>query len=146
MYDLIGGRATWTALGLPTEGVVGDRARISSAVEQVAVVGVDGVVADIDLGRDGGGDVDGPVAVLGPGGVLVGGLVGATARSLPGDTPVRDAMFPAPGTIRPELRIDEVAERLADDGLEHVFVTTVGGVLLGLVRRDALGREESGHG
>jgi hypothetical protein len=130
VHDLIGGRATWTALGLPTEGVVGDRRRISTVVKPVPTVDVDGVTAAIDG--------DGPVAVLGPGGVLVGGLDGATVSGLPPDTPVRRAMVPAPGTIRPELRIEEVAQQLADDGLDRAFVTTVSGVLLGLVTSHGL--------
>ncbi len=130
VYDLVGGRATWTALGLPTEGAVGDRRRISHYVESPATVDVDGAIGDVTAW-------DGPVAVVDADGVLLGALDPA-AQHLPGDTPVERAMIPAPGTIRPELRVEEVARRLADDALEHIFVTAVNGELLGIVFRDRL--------
>jgi rhodanese-related sulfurtransferase len=125
VYDLIGGRATWTALGLPTEGSVGDRRRIAHYVEGATTVGVDGTIADVP-------DWEAPVAVVADDGTLLGSLDPA-ACNLPGDTPVARAMAPAPGTIRPELRIEEVADRLRRDSLDHIFVTTVSGVLLGVV-------------
>jgi rhodanese-related sulfurtransferase len=130
VYDLIGGRATWTALGLPTEGSVGDRRRITHYVEPATTVGVDDTIGDVP-------GWDAPVAVIADDGTLL-GSVDPSARSLPGDTPVAQAMAPAPGTIRPELRIEEVAKRLRDDSLDHIFVTTVSGVLLGLVVADRL--------
>lgn len=131
MYDLIGGRATWTAFGLPTVGEVGDHRRISHYVQPASTVDVSGRAGDVQ-------GMDGPVAVLGPGGVLVGSLDASTVGALPVDTAIAPIMVPAPGTIRPELRIEEVATRLRDDSLEHVFVTTIGGVLLGIVRREDL--------
>ena len=128
VYDLIGGRAAWTALGLPTEGVVGDRRRISHFVDVVATVSLDDTIADVrSLGES-----RFPVPVVGEDGVLF-GAVHPTAFGLPPATAVCDVMVPAPGTIRPELRVDEVAERLATDGLGHIFVTAVNGVLLGRV-------------
>ena len=133
VFDLVGGRATWTALGLPTEGAVGDRRRISQYVESPTTVGVDGVVGDV--GED--DRWEQPVAVVDPDGVLLGALDPA-ARDLSADTPVRRAMNPAPGTIRPELRVEEMVQRLKDDALDHIFVTAVNGVLLGIVVRDRL--------
>jgi rhodanese-related sulfurtransferase len=130
VYDLIGGRAAWTALGLPTEGSVGDRRRISQYVESPRTVKVTGTIADTPEGDD-------PVAVVGDDGVLLGSL-DPVAAELPGDTPVRRAMTPAPGTIRPELRVEEVAKRLRDDVLDHIFVTAVNGTLLGIVMTERL--------
>lgn len=133
MHDLIGGRAAWTALGLPTEGTVGDRRRISQFVETVPTVAIDATIGDVqalDPSRF-------PVPVTNADGVLL-GAVDPVATALPPSTPVIDVMVPAPGTIRPELRIDEVVERLRRDGLDHSFVTTVSGVLQGLVVTDEL--------
>ena len=130
VYDLVGGRATWTALGLPTEGAVGDRRRISDYVESPSTVAVDGTVGDVDAW-------DEPVAVIDRDGVLLGSLDPA-AQSLPADTPVSTAMTSAPGTIRPELRVEEVARRLTDDSLDHIFVTAVSGALIGIVFQDRL--------
>jgi hypothetical protein len=42
-------------------------------------------------------------------------------------------MVPAPRTIRPEGRVDEIVEQLQRDGLDDIFVTAVNGVLLGRV-------------
>jgi hypothetical protein len=36
------------------------------------------------------------------------------------------------------MRIDDVAEQLQKDRLDHIFVTTVAGVLLGLIVTDEL--------
>jgi len=128
VYDLIGGRAAWTVLGLPTEGQIGDSRRISSVVTPAPSVSVDATIDDVIALAS----VAAPVAVLGAGGVLLGALQ-PTARGLPGDTPVERAMIPAPGTIRPDMRIDAVAQQLRDDGLDFVFVTAVSGVLFGLI-------------
>src|SRR4029453_11119630 len=47
VHDLIGGRAAWTALGLPTEGTTGDRHRISAFCAEGPRVGFDRVPADV---------------------------------------------------------------------------------------------------
>jgi rhodanese-related sulfurtransferase len=128
VHDLIGGRAAWTALGLPTEGTVGDRRRISQFVEVVETLPLDGTMADLyELG-----EVQFPTPIVTDDGVLM-GAIHPTAAGLPSDTALADVMVPAPGTIRPELRIEEVAEQLRSDGLDHVFVTKVDGTLIGLV-------------
>jgi CBS-domain-containing membrane protein len=131
--DLIGGRAAWTALGLPTEGQVGDARRISHYVQPARSVGIEATIADVIAL----GDLRFAVPVLGPGDVVVGALE-PTARSLPADTLVEAVMIPAPGTIRPDLRVDDVVQQLRDDHLNHVLVTTVSGVLVGLVVTDEL--------
>ena len=128
VFDLIGGRATWTALGLATEGAVGDRRRISNHLTPAASVPFDATVADVMALEP-----RFPVAVVGPEDVLLGALH-ETAVALPGDTPVARAMAPAPGTIRPEKRVEGVVEQLRRDSLDHVFVTTVSGALLGIAR------------
>jgi Mg/Co/Ni transporter MgtE len=73
-----------------------------------------------------------PVPVVSSDGVLI-GTVDPAAAALPPDTAVERAMVPAPGTIRPELRVEEAAQRLDQDGLDHVLVTAVDGTLIGLV-------------
>ncbi len=130
VYDLIGGRASWTALGLPTEGSVADRRRISHYVEVPRSVKVTATIAELPDGNE-------PVAVVDDPGVLLGSL-DPIAVELPGDTPVTRAMVPAPGTIRPELRVEQVAKRLADDHLGYIFVTAVNGTLLGIVGAERL--------
>jgi hypothetical protein len=94
----------------------------------VATVGVESTVADlVALGAQ-----RWPTPVVSADGILV-GAVYPTAATLSSSSPIEQVMVPAPGTIRPDLRIDEVLGQLKRDGLDHVFVTAVDGVLLGLI-------------
>jgi len=138
VYMLEGGRAAWTVLGLPTEGQVGDARRVGQRAVDVPTVPVDATVKNV-LAL---GEIAYTVVVLGPDDVVVGALR-PTVRALPPRTLVRDVMIPAPSTIRPDLRVEEVARRFAKDGLDHLLVTTVNGVLIGLVTMDVL---DGGHG
>jgi hypothetical protein len=132
VHDLIGGRAAWTVLDLPTEGSEGDRRRVAHFVVEVATVPVDATVADLPApGRDGD-----PVAAVDRQGVLLGSL-DRRAAGLDPATPVADAMVPAPGTIRPDMTIDDALAQLRKDGLTFTFVTTARGELVGLLPADA---------
>lgn len=128
MYDLIGGRAAWTVLGLPTEGQIGDRRRISKYVLAAPSVGIDATI--LDARRLDSNDL--PVAVVSSAGVLL-GAVQPSAFALADETPVERVMISAPGTIRPDKRVEEVLEQLSKDRLDHVYVTTVSGILVGLI-------------
>ena len=133
VHDLIGGRAAWTALGLPTEGEIGDQERIGQYVDKAPAVLIDETLSDvIDLGEH-----RFPTPVVDSDGVLL-GAVEPSATELPASTPVREVMEPAPRTIRPEGRVDEVVEQLRRDRLDHIFVTAVNGVLFGRVVTDQL--------
>lgn len=133
--DLIGGRASWTVLGLPTEGAIGDRRRISALLCQPFTVPIDATIGDaldsIAAMAAPRADDEWPIAVVNRDAVLLGSLQPA-ALGLPRETRVDDAMTIAPGTIRPDLRVEEVAARMRDDGLDHVFVTAINGTLFGL--------------
>ena len=134
VYMLEGGRAAWTVLGLPTEGQIGDARRIGPRAVDVPSVPVDATVREVIAL----GDFPYTVVVLGPDDIVVGALR-PTVRALPPRTRVRDVMIRAPSTIRPDLRVEEVARRFAKDGLDHVLVTTADGVLIGLVTTETLG-------
>jgi rhodanese-related sulfurtransferase len=133
VHDLIGGRAAWTALGLPTEGETGDEGRVGRYADKAPAVQIDDTVAEVVAL----GEHRFPVPVVGTDDVLLGAVEPSDAE-LPGSTPVRDVMTPAPRTIRPEGRVDEVAEQLHRDEVDHVFVTAVNGVLFGRVVTDQL--------
>jgi rhodanese-related sulfurtransferase len=128
VHDLIGGRAAWTALGLPTDGEIGDQGRVGQYVDKAPAVLIDDAISDVVAL----GESRLPTPVVDADGVLLGAVEpAATERSAA--TPVRDVMTPAPRTIRPEGRVDEVVEQLRRDGLDHIFVTAVNGVLFGRV-------------
>jgi rhodanese-related sulfurtransferase/CBS domain-containing protein len=130
VHDLIGGRAAWTVAGFPTEGQVGDRRRVSHFVVEGQTVPLDATIADAVAAAD--GNHRDPIAVLGSGRVVLGALQ-PTALELPPQTRVESAMIPAPSTIRPDIRIEHAVEQLGKDGLDHVFVTTISGQLVGLL-------------
>jgi rhodanese-related sulfurtransferase len=136
VHDLIGGRAAWTALGLPTEGTLADRNRISAFAAKVPTVAIDAMLGDV-VGLDG---LRFPMPVVDRDGVLL-GAVEPTAAPHPTATRVEDVMVPAPRTIRPEVRLDNAREQLTRDRLDHVLVTAVNGVLLGRVVTDELPAE-----
>jgi rhodanese-related sulfurtransferase len=139
VHDLIGGRAAWTALGLPTEGETGDEGRVGQFVEEAPAVLIDDTVAEALAV----GEHRFPVPVVNTDGVLL-GAVSASAMERPAPTPVRDVMTPAPRTIRPEGRVDEVVDQLRRDQLDHILVTAVSGVLLGRVVTDQLPQLRAG--
>lgn len=114
--------------GYPTEGLIGDQRRISARTHRAQSVALDATIADVVAL----GELEHPIAVLGPGDVLLGSLQPAS-RSLPPATPVDRVMIPAPGTIRPDIRIDDALRQMRNDHIDHVFVTTVGGELVGRV-------------
>ena len=91
-------------------------------------VAISATIADVKLL----GVVHHAVAVLGSDGVLLGAL-DPLAANLPQATPVDDAMVSAPGTIRPDVRIDDALKQLADSGLSYTFVTTARGVIVGII-------------
>jgi CBS domain-containing protein len=129
VFVLVGGRAAWTVQGLPTEGQIGDRRRVSRFVEPVATVGVESTIADVRaLAAH-----EPPVVVISNGKVVL-GLIEEVASALPPDTPVERLMVPAPGTIRPDVRVDDALRQLRGDGLAYSLVTTARGELLGIVR------------
>lgn len=132
VHDLIGGRAAWTVLGLPTEGWEGDRRAVAGFVEPVPTVPVGSTLGEAAAAGDG----DLPIAVVDDGGVLLGAL-DPVATTLDPSTPVSSAMVPAPGTIRPDMTLDGALAQLGRDGLPYSFVTTARGELLGLLPADA---------
>ena len=46
--------------------------------------------------------------------------------------------FPAPGSVRPSIQADELAQSMDKTGEPHVIVSTLDGVLIGIVERDDL--------
>lgn len=137
VHDLIGGRAAWTLLALPTEGSEGDRRRVAEFVEPVRSVAIGATIADVEARVEtDDGDDSLPIAVLDADGVLLGAL-DRIAASLDTGTAVADAMVPAPGTIRPDMTIDDAVAQLRKDGLPYALVTTARGELLGALGADA---------
>jgi CBS domain-containing protein len=75
--------------------------------------------------------------VVSDGDVVV-GLLRAEALGMEPDRRVASAMVPAPESVRPHLRVHELAPQLERDHLDRILVTTAEGVLIGAVSREDL--------
>ena len=128
MHDLVGGRAAWTVLGLPTQGQVGDRRRVGPLSLPVTSVSISSTIADVQAL----GPIRHAIAVLSPENVLLGALDSLSVGLHP-TTPVHEVMVAAPGTIRPDVRIDDALRQLTQNGLAYTFVTTARGVIVGII-------------
>jgi predicted transcriptional regulator len=134
VFDYPPGRQGWAARDLPTEGLVADRGRVGA----IARRDVPRCAADETLGAVAArlGDEEWCVVVTDDDVVV--GLLRADALGLEPDRAVATAMIPGPSTVRPHVRVRDLARQLDDDGLDRILVTTAEGVLVGVVRRGDL--------
>jgi CBS domain-containing protein len=123
----------WFAEGLPGDGRVRDADRAGAAARRdVPTVDAGSTLRDVAAVVG-----DWEVVVVVDGEVVV-GAVRAEAASGPGDTQVAAIMDTAPSTVRPNLTKRELAKNMDRDRKPRVLVTTLGGRLIGLVRREDL--------
>jgi rhodanese-related sulfurtransferase/CBS domain-containing protein len=135
VYDYVAGKAAWLADGLASEGLVRDDERAGAAARtDVPTVGAEATLGDAAALI---GDWE-LVVVIGADDVVV-GVVRAEATGGPSDTEVAAVMQTAPSTVRPSITVRELAKNMDQDGRQHLLVTTLGGRLIGLVRREDLG-------
>jgi Mg/Co/Ni transporter MgtE len=106
----------------------------AAAHGDVPRVGADASLADVARGI---GEWELAV-VVGDEDVVV-GVVRAEAASGPGGTQVAAVMETAPSTVRPSITKGELARNMDRDSEPYVLVTTLGGHLIGFIRRDDLG-------
>lgn len=66
------------------------------------------------------------------------GTVRAEAQAGPSGLAVEQLMHTSPVTVRPSITTAELARSMDDSGDSHVLVTTPGGRLLGMTRREDL--------
>jgi hypothetical protein len=138
VFEYPPGRIGWAARGLPTEGQIGDRSRVGAvAGRDVPRCRVDETIGVVAARLHGRPADDAWCVVLSEDDVVL-GLLRPEALALEPDRPVGTAMIPAPSTVRPHVRIPELAQQLDHDHLDRILVTTAEGVLIGLVRRQDL--------
>jgi Mg/Co/Ni transporter MgtE len=75
--------------------------------------------------------------VVAPGGALL-GRVGKAALDSDPDVTVDAAMEPGPSTVRADVSLESLRDRLDKRGFRTAVVTAPDGVLLGVVRRQDL--------
>jgi rhodanese-related sulfurtransferase len=135
VHDYAFGKVDWLAHGLPAEGTHADRPTAGRLARRDAVTcSIEEQARDV-LARV----VASPYGfalVLSPAGVLLGRLRRSILETAGDADGIESIVEPGPSTIRSHLTGDELRERLEDSAVRTLVVTTPGGVLLGVVRRD----------
>jgi CBS domain-containing protein len=129
VYDYVPGKVDWIARGLPTEGEKADAPRAGRLARDD--------VATCRLGDPADGlktDPYGFCLVLAEDGTLLGRVRRSTLEDGAHGT-AEDVMTPGPSTVRYDLGVDELRERLDKRGLKTAIVSTPEGKLIGVVRR-----------
>jgi CBS domain-containing protein len=130
------GKADWLARGLPTEGEEADAPRVGSlVVDDVVTCALDERVGDVR--ERVAASRYGFALVVSDSRIVLGRLRRAALES-DGDLIAEAVMEPGPSTIRPDTGLEPLSERMRKNDLRCMPVTTPGGELLGLVRRDDL--------
>ena len=124
VYDYVPGKVDWLARGLPTEGEEASTPRVGRlARDDAATCGLDEPVERVRELIE--ASPYGFCLVLAEDGTLL----GRVRRSAP------ERMEPGPSTVRYDLAVDELRERLDKRDLKTAIVTTPEGKLVGVVRR-----------
>jgi CBS-domain-containing membrane protein len=135
VVDYVAGKQDWLAHGLPTEGEDADKPTAKDlASDDVATVrmgdSVEGVRERVD-------DSPYPFAVVISDTEIVLGRVGRSALEANAELRVEEVMEPGPSTVRPDVDLTSLVERLHKRDLHYGIVTTPEGKLMGVLRRSA---------
>jgi Mg/Co/Ni transporter MgtE len=137
VYDYASGKQDWIAAGLPSEGQDAERPRAGTVARRDApTCRLDERMSDVrERIRATEWDV---CMVLNDERVVLGILL-REALDAEDDSSVEEAMRPGPGTFRPNVPIEEMAEYMIRHDRQNVPITTSGGRLVGvLVQEDAV--------
>jgi CBS domain-containing protein len=138
--DYSGGKANWGAFGLPLEGTLGPRAGehvrtdvpTCSPQERLQEVRARLRASEWDT-----------CLVVNEHQVVLGRL-GRRALAREDDVTAEEAMSAGPSTVRPNVTVEAMLERMRRQNLSTVVVTRLDGVLLGLFRREHAERVVAG--
>jgi hypothetical protein len=133
VYDYVAGKAAWGAAGLPREGPAASEPSAGDAADpDVPTCSLDDdLVAVREQALKSGWDT---CIVVNEQRIVLGRL-GRKALSGTSDRTVEDAMNEGPSTVRPNVPLRELDDRLEKQDLETALVTTREGRLVGIVRR-----------
>ena len=130
------GKVDWLARALPTDGERAGEPRVGEcARDDVVTCGLD---ASAERMRE---QIDaspyGFALVVADDGTLLGRLRRSELEGASGTA--EELMSPGPSTVRPDLAIEELRERLDERDLRTAIVSTPEGRVIGVVTRKALG-------
>ena len=133
------GKVDWLARGLPAEGDEAGERRVGGfARDDVVRCSLDADVSEV-LERIEGSPYGFALVVAADGETLLGRLPKSAIEKAGGAGSAEAAMSPGPSTVRPDMAVDELRERLDDRGLKTAVVSTPEGRLIGVVKRSSLG-------
>jgi rhodanese-related sulfurtransferase len=131
VHDYVGSKAEWLALHLPYEGTAPAPQRAGAVARPAATCGPTTTVAQLPEPGPGG-----VVLVVDLASVVLGAV--RPDELPPSDRPVLEVMQPAPSSVRPSIPADELARSMDEGGETFVVVSTLHGVLIGIVERSDL--------
>jgi CBS domain-containing protein len=133
VYDYVTGKLDWLASGLPAEG---KRAK-SPRAGTVARPGVPTcrVTDRLDEVRDRVRRAGWDMCVVADGDGVVLGLLPREVLDATTESVIEEVMESGPSTVRPHVPVETLAERLRQQGVERVVVTTLEGRLVGVLYR-----------
>ena len=131
------GKVDWLARNLPTEGDEADKPRVGAlARDDVVTCALDTRVAELREPIE--ASPFGFALVVSSDGTLLGRVRSSEIRDADDDATAEQVMQPGPSTVRPDLTVDELRERLDEKDLKTSLVSTPEGRLIGVVTRKAL--------
>jgi len=134
VYDYVPGKVDWLARALPTEGERAGEKRVGDFARDDAVTcglgdTMESVRPRVEASPYGFG-----LVVAADGATLLGRLPRKALEGDPNAT-AESVMSPGPSTVRPDLDVDELRERLDKRELRTAIVSTPEGRLMGVVMR-----------
>lgn len=145
MYDYTAGKADWSASGLPLEGT------LVSLPTAAAVARRDALTCRL---TDRVGEIRERMAAMGQNSCVVlndQGIVMGRLRQkeleADADTSAELVMESGPSTVRPDLPLQDIVDRMQRRGVRSILVTTSAGRLIGILHRsDAEARLKANEG
>ena len=133
------GKVDWLARMLPAEGDEAEERRVGDfARDDVATCSMDDDVGEV-LRRIDASPYGFALVLADDGATLFGRLPRSAIEAAGGSGRAGDVMSSGPSTVRPDMAVDELRERLDERGLKTAVVSTPEGKLIGVVQRSALG-------
>jgi CBS domain-containing protein len=134
VYDYVAGKADWFASGLPIEGKLATIPRIGDiARRDVPVCRLSDKIGDV---RERTQEADWDACVVVNDERIVLGLLRRKELESDPQANAEQLMRPGPTTFRPNVRVQEMAERMRERGARTVLVTVSDGKLVGLLWRE----------
>jgi CBS domain-containing protein len=133
VYDYVAGKYDWLAYGLPSEGHDANKPTVAGlASTEVVTCGLEDPAAVL---RERVGASPFPFVLVVSRTDVVLGRIPRSALAAGGDSTAEGVMEPGPSTVRPNLHLDELVERLRKRDFKFAIVTTPEGRLIGVARR-----------